>query len=91
MGGELVRQSYEHLACLAAVLRPSKIAKKMKPDLEKVPCHGLISLKFLRSRPDEGTVKFQNFRTPEKSAVIYLKFKQRVQTLEYFVKKMQME
>ena len=37
------------------------------------------------------TVKFLNFRTPENFAVIYLKFKQRGQTLGYFVKKMQME
>ena len=34
-----------------------------------------------------GTVKFLNFRTPESFAVIYLKFKQRSQILEYFVKK----
>ena len=33
------------------------------------------------------TVKFLNFRTPEKFAVIYLKFKQKAQTLGYFVKK----
>ena len=33
------------------------------------------------------TVKFQNFRTPESFAVIYLKFKQRGQTLGYFVNK----
>ena len=32
------------------------------------------------------TVKFLNFRTPENFAVIYLKFKQRGQTLGYFVK-----
>ena len=38
------------------------------------------------------TVKFLNFRTPESFAVIYLKFKQRGQTLGYFAKKkMQME
>ena len=37
------------------------------------------------------TVKFLNFRTPENFAVIYLKFKQRGETLGYFVKKMQME
>ena len=35
----------------------------------------------------EPTVKFQNFRTPENFAVIYLKLKQRGQTLRYFVKK----
>ena len=34
-----------------------------------------------------STVKFQNLRTPENFAVIYLKFKQRGQTLGYFVKK----
>ena len=32
-------------------------------------------------------VKFQNFQTPENSAAIYLKFKQRGQTLQYFIKK----
>ena len=39
------------------------------------------------------TVKFLKFRMPENFAVIYLKFKQRGQTLGYFffVKKMQME
>ena len=37
------------------------------------------------------TLKFLNFRTPENFAVIYLKFKQRGQTLGYLVKKMQME
>ena len=37
------------------------------------------------------TVKFLNFGTPENFAVIYLKFKQNVQTLGYFVKKMRME
>ena len=39
----------------------------------------------------KGTVKFLNFLTPENFAVIYLKFKQKAQTLGYFVKKMQME
>ena len=34
-----------------------------------------------------NTVKFLNFRTPEKFAVIYLKLKKKAQTLEYFVKK----
>ena len=38
-----------------------------------------------------STVKFLNFRTPEKFAVIYLKFKKRGQTFRFFVKKMQME
>ena len=37
------------------------------------------------------TVKFLNFRTPENFAVNYLKLKQRGQTIEYFVQKMQME
>ena len=37
------------------------------------------------------TIKFLNFRTPENFAVIYLKFKQGGPTLEYFVKKMQMQ
>ena len=39
----------------------------------------------------EATGKFLNFRTPKNFAVIYLKFKQRSQTLVYFVKMMQME
>ena len=38
-----------------------------------------------------NTVKFLNFRTPENFAVIFLKFKQRGQTLQYFIKTMQME
>ena len=33
------------------------------------------------------TVKFLNFPTPENLAVNYLKFKQRDQTLGYFIKK----
>ena len=37
------------------------------------------------------TVKFLNFRTPENFAVNYVKLKQRGQTIEYFVQKMQME
>ena len=37
------------------------------------------------------TVKFLNFLMPEKFAAIYLKFKQKGQTLGYLVKKMQME
>ena len=37
------------------------------------------------------TVMILNFRTPENYAVNYLKFKQRGQTIEYFVQKMQME
>ena len=38
-----------------------------------------------------ATVKFLNFEMPENFAGICLKFKQTVQTLGYFVKKMQME
>ena len=37
------------------------------------------------------TIKFLNTRTPESFAVIYLKFKQKAQTLGYLVKKMPME
>ena len=53
----------------------------------------LLSLPLL-SYPHTGevtspTVKFLNFRTPENFAVIYLKFKQRGQTLWFFIKKMQ--
>ena len=38
-----------------------------------------------------GTIKFLNFRTPKIFAVSYLKFKQRGQTLGYFVKMVQRE
>ena len=38
-----------------------------------------------------STVKFLNFRMPENFALMYLKFKQRGQTIGYFIKKMQME
>ena len=38
-----------------------------------------------------NNVKFLNFRTPENFAVKYLKFKQRGQTIEYFVQQLQME
>ena len=42
-----------------------------------------------------SSIKFQNFRTPENFAVIYLKFKQRegyfVKSLGYFFEKMHME
>ena len=37
------------------------------------------------------TVKLLNFRMPENFAENYLKFKERGQTLGYFIKKMQME
>ena len=43
------------------------------------------------SSPKRTTVMILNFRTRESFAVIYLKFKQRGQTLGYFVKKMQIE
>ena len=40
------------------------------------------------SEPDkEHTVKFINFRTPENIAIIYLKFKQRRQTIAKFHQK----
>ena len=64
-------------------------------------CYKLVSTKFkwfgLQGRVENFiikvsiTVKFLNFRTLENFAVIYLKFKQRDQTLGYFVKKMQIE
>ena len=38
-----------------------------------------------------STVNFLKFWTPKNFAVIYLKFKQRGQTIGYFVKMMQME
>ena len=37
------------------------------------------------------TIKFLNFQTPENFAINYLKFKQRGQTIEHFVQKIQME
>ena len=37
--------------------------------------------------PSASIVRFLNFRTPENFAVIYLKFKQKAQTLGYFIKK----
>ena len=38
-----------------------------------------------------NTVKFLKFQTPEDLAVIFLKFKQRHETLGNFIKKVQME
>ena len=40
---------------------------------------------------NQHTVKFLNFRMPKNFAVIYLKFKERGQTLGYFVIKMTVE
>ena len=40
--------------------------------------------KVFSSSEMSGTVKFQNFRTPDIFAVIYLKFKQRGQALRVF-------
>ena len=45
----------------------------------------------VKARSIYFNVKFLNFPTLEKIAVIYLKFKQRDQTLGYFIKKMKME
>ena len=45
----------------------------------------------LRISVSDITVKFRNFRKPENFAVVYLKFKQRGQTLGYFFKRIQME
>ena len=53
--------------------------------------HVFTICKVQKSRSYYHTVKFLNFQTPENFAVIYLKFKQRGQTLGYFIKKMQME
>ena len=53
-------------------------------DMEQKKHHVLLQKKV-------GTVNSLNFQTPENFAVIYLKFKQRGQTLGYLVKKMQME
>ena len=47
--------------------------------------NGLVSSDIVIS--SGNTVKFLNFRTPKNFAVINLKFKQRGQTEEYFVKK----
>ena len=56
------------------------------------PLHSsLLGESVIQSKKNVFTVKFLNFRTPENIAVIYLKFKQRGQTLECFAKKMQME
>ena len=49
----------------------------------------IISVNSLQTQA-VGTVKFLNFRMPENLAVIYLKFKQKAQTLGYLVKKMPM-
>ena len=49
--------------------------------------YGVVTNNNLQCCNNIITVKFLNFPTPENFAVIYLKFKQRGQTLGYFVKK----
>ena len=44
---------------------------------------------ILAMHMEKNTVKFLNFRTPKFFAVSYLKFKQRGQTIGYFVKMVQ--
>ena len=51
----------------------------------------ILNVGILSILHERVTVKFLNFRTPKNFAVIYLKFKQRGQTLGYFVKMVQME
>ena len=48
---------------------------------------GLAAIALGCPTPAVSTTKFLNFRTPENFAVIYLKFKQRRQTLGFFLKK----
>ena len=43
-------------------------------------------MEFLDEKKKFITIKFLNFRTAENFAIIYLKFKQRVLILGYFVK-----
>ena len=51
----------------------------------------LESAEMGEKSPQKRTKKFQNFRTPEEFAVIYLKLKQRDQTLGILSKKMPLE
>ena len=46
-----------------------------------------VKINSFLKRADKVTVKFLNFRTPENFAVNTLKFKQKSQTLRYFIKK----
>ena len=59
-----------------------KINCKLSPD---------VRLMFICFMTCNITVKFLNFRTPEKFFVIYLKFMKRGLTFGYFIKKMQIE
>ena len=52
---------------------------------------GELNGKIFKKVSLDSTVKFLNFCIPENFAVIYLKFKQAGQILEYFVKMIQME
>ena len=56
-----------------------------------IAIEAILRVEILAIETKGTTVKFQNFRTPENFAVIYLKFKQIGKTLGFFVKKMQME
>ena len=58
--------------------------------MSEIKCVNMFLLVYLIQNND-NTIKFLNFRTPENFVVIYLKCKQKAQTLGYFVKKMQME
>ena len=72
---------------------------KFRPDTDTntrviCPCASeklLYNVVFTLAPSFYNNIKVPNFLTPENFAVIYLKFKQRGQTLAYFIKKMQME
>ena len=51
--------------------------------------HSVFLQVIYKGLEKKNTVKFLNFQAPENFAVIYLKFKQRGQTLGHFLKKMQ--
>ena len=73
--------------CIILILAVS--CKKTKAQINCTDQHFWYSLDCIIS--SFYTVKFLNFGKAENFAVIYLKFKQRGQTLEYFVKKIQMQ
>ena len=77
------KSRFSHDAALMLLWNSDKIPKFLNPKNAAV-----ITLEF-----DEFvfTVEFLTFGTSEIFAVIYLKFKQKGQTLGYFIKKMQME
>ena len=60
-------------------------------DIEKLEEFVHKSKRLLVMTGNYHAVKFLNFPTPESFAIIHLKFKQRGQTLGYFVQKIEME